>query len=62
MLGSARSPTVSTVAPTAPVIGANSAPMMKLAMPMPPARAPKRPLMPSSRSAASVERSNTTPR
>jgi hypothetical protein len=62
MLGSAKSPMVSTVAPTAPVMGANNAPMMKLAIPMPPARRPNKLLKPSSRPAARVERSNTTPR
>jgi len=60
--GSAKSPMVRTVAPTAPVVGASSTATMRVAMPSPPARWPNSALKPSSRSAARVVRCRMTPR
>ncbi len=60
--GSASKPSVSTEAPTAPVVGASSAPRITVEIDRPPARDPNKLLIASSNSAASVVRCMMTPR
>ena len=62
MLGNVRTPMVSTVAPTTPVVGASSTPMTMLATPRLPARPRSTAAIVSSRSAESVVRCRITPR
>ena len=59
--GSARTPIVTTVAPTIPVLAAKSAPTMMTAMPNPPVRLPKAFAIAVSSSSAILARSSVTP-
>ena len=61
IVGSESRPMVTTVAPTIPVLAANSIPTRVTDMPKPPRRLPNSPLRVSSRSSAIRARSSVTP-
>jgi len=61
MVGSDSRPMVTTVAPTMPVLAANSMPTMMTEIPRPPRMGPNNMPMVSSNSSATFERSSITP-